>query len=72
MTHVRNPRYTGRQVWNRQRKDEVLVDVHDVASGLKPTWARTPMGLWLVSEERVEPFAYAGVLSPDFHVRGAA
>jgi site-specific DNA recombinase len=28
-----NPRYTGRQVWNRQRKDEVLIDVHDVALG---------------------------------------
>jgi len=28
-----NPRYTGRQVWNRQRRDEVLLDVHDVALG---------------------------------------
>ena len=28
-----NPRYTGRQVWNRQRKDEVLLDVEDVALG---------------------------------------
>jgi site-specific DNA recombinase len=28
-----NPRYTGRQVWNRQRKHEVLVDVHDVILG---------------------------------------
>ncbi len=28
-----NPRYTGRQVWNRQRKDEVLLDVNDVALG---------------------------------------
>ena len=28
-----NPRYTGRQVWNRQRKDEVLIDVEDVALG---------------------------------------
>ncbi len=28
-----NPRYTGRQVWNRQRREEVLVDVHDVALG---------------------------------------
>jgi hypothetical protein len=28
-----NPRYTGRQVWNRQRKDEVLLDVADVAQG---------------------------------------
>lgn len=26
-----NPRYTGRQVWNRQRRDEVLIDVDDVA-----------------------------------------
>jgi hypothetical protein len=28
-----NPRYTGRQVWNRARTDEVLVDVEDVALG---------------------------------------
>src|SRR4051794_31165318 len=26
-----NLRYTGRQVWNKQRKDEVLIDVDDVA-----------------------------------------
>ena len=25
-----NPRYTGRQIWNRQRTDEVLLDVNDV------------------------------------------
>ena len=28
-----NPRYTGHQVWNKQRKDEVLIDVEDVALG---------------------------------------
>ena len=28
-----NPRYTGYQVWNRQRSDEVLLDVDDVALG---------------------------------------
>ncbi|WP_280691882.1 MULTISPECIES: recombinase family protein [unclassified Kitasatospora] len=28
-----NPRYTGHQVWNRQRKDEILLDVEDVALG---------------------------------------
>jgi hypothetical protein len=28
-----NPRYTGRQVWNRQRKDEVLIDITDVTLG---------------------------------------
>jgi hypothetical protein len=27
----RDPRYTGRQVRNKQRKDEVLIDVEDVA-----------------------------------------
>ncbi len=30
---LRNPRYTGRGVWNRQRRDEVLIDVDDVALG---------------------------------------
>jgi site-specific DNA recombinase len=28
-----NPRYTGVQVWNKQRTDEVLLDVNDVALG---------------------------------------
>jgi site-specific DNA recombinase len=30
---LRNPLYTGYQVWGRQRRDEVLVDVDDVAAG---------------------------------------
>jgi DNA invertase Pin-like site-specific DNA recombinase len=30
---LHNPRYTGRQVWNKQRTDEVLIDVEDVALG---------------------------------------
>ncbi|HEX2575706.1 MAG TPA: recombinase family protein [Aquihabitans sp.] len=30
---LENPRYTGRQVWGRQRRDEVLIDVDDVALG---------------------------------------
>ena len=30
---LQNPKYTGRQVWNRQRRDEILVDVEDVAQG---------------------------------------
>jgi hypothetical protein len=28
-----NPRYKGLAVWGRQRRDEVLVDVEDVAAG---------------------------------------
>ncbi len=31
--HLNNPRYTGREVWNRQRRDEELLDVEDVAAG---------------------------------------
>jgi site-specific DNA recombinase len=27
------PRYTGRQVWNKQRTDEVLIDVEDISLG---------------------------------------
>jgi len=30
---VRNPRYTGRQVWNRQRTDRDLADAGDIALG---------------------------------------
>lgn len=30
---LQNPRYTGHQVWNKQRRDEVLIDVDDVALG---------------------------------------
>jgi spore germination protein GerM len=30
---LHNPRYTGRQVSNKQRTDEVLIDVEDVALG---------------------------------------
>ncbi len=30
---ITNPRYTGHQVWNRQRKDEVLIDIDDVGLG---------------------------------------
>ena len=30
---LKNPRYTGYQVWARQRKDEVLLDIDDVAAG---------------------------------------
>ncbi|MFD0884120.1 recombinase family protein, partial [Streptosporangium algeriense] len=43
-----NPRYTGRQVWNKQRKDEVLIDVHDVALGhmTKQRWNDADQWIW--------------------------
>ena len=31
---IRNPRYTGFEVWNKQRKDEVLIDVDETYSGV--------------------------------------
>ncbi|MGH9032227.1 MAG: recombinase family protein [Acidimicrobiia bacterium] len=44
-----NPRYSGRQVWNRQRRDEVLVDVEDVALGheTKMRWNDRADWVWL-------------------------
>ena len=50
-----NPRYTGHQVWNKQRKDEVLIDVDDVGLGhvTKLRWNDT--GKWLWSEKIVQP-----------------
>jgi site-specific DNA recombinase len=50
-----NPRYTGRQVWNRQRKDEVLLDVHDVALGHTTKMRWNDEDKWIYSEEIVHP-----------------
>ena len=55
-----NPRYTGRQVWNRQRKDEVLIDVHDVALGHTTKMRWNEKGKWIYSEEPVHP----AIISP--------
>lgn len=43
-----NPRYTGFEIWNKQRKDEVLVDVDDVALGhqTKMRWNDTSEWIW--------------------------
>ncbi|WP_433177286.1 recombinase family protein [Actinoallomurus sp. CA-150999] len=45
---LQNPRYTGRQVWNKQRKDEVLIDIDDVALGhtTKMRWNDTDQWIW--------------------------
>ena len=45
---VTNPRYTGRQVWNKQRTDEVLIDVEDVALGheAKHRWNSPEDWVW--------------------------
>jgi site-specific DNA recombinase len=50
-----NPRYTGRQVWNKQRKDEVLLDVDDVALGHTGVMRWNSADRWIVSNEIVHP-----------------
>ena len=45
---LQNPRYTGRQVWNKQRKEEILIDVEDVAAGheTKMRWNTKQDWIW--------------------------
>jgi DNA invertase Pin-like site-specific DNA recombinase len=50
-----NPRYTGRQVWNRQRKDEILIDVGDVALGHIAKMRWNPRDAWVWSDATVHP-----------------
>ena len=50
-----NPRYTGRQVWNKQRKDEVLIDVNDVALGHTTKMRWNDGDQWIYSEKVVHP-----------------
>jgi hypothetical protein len=50
-----NPRYTGRQVWNRQRKDEVLLDMHDVTLGHTTVMRWNDQDQWIFTEQIVHP-----------------
>jgi site-specific DNA recombinase len=50
-----NPRYTGHQVWNKQRTDEVLLDVDDVALGHTNVMRWNPSDKWLKSGAVVHP-----------------
>jgi site-specific DNA recombinase len=58
---LKNPRYTGYQVWNRQRKEERLINVEDVALGHETrqrwntesewVWSKRPVHEPLISLE---------------------
>jgi Recombinase len=50
-----NPRHTGHQVWNRQRKDEVLHDINDVTLGHTTKMRWNEAGQWIYSDEIVHP-----------------
>jgi DNA invertase Pin-like site-specific DNA recombinase len=56
-----NPRYTGRQVWNRQRRDEVLVDVEDVAAGYESRLRWNEQSEWVWSEQ----VTHEAIVSPE-------
>ncbi|MFI0425093.1 recombinase family protein [Spongiactinospora sp. 9N601] len=50
-----NPKYTGYQVWNRQRKDEVLIDVDDVGLGHMSKLKWNPKDAWIWSDAPSHP-----------------
>jgi hypothetical protein len=56
-----NPRYTGYQVWNRQRRDEVLLDIDDVAAGYVGRMRWNHKDAWVFSEQP----AHAPLVSKD-------
>jgi hypothetical protein len=58
-----NPKYTGRQVWNRQRRDEVLLDVEDVAAGYQSRMRWNDASDWVWSTDQMHE---AIVSSEDF------
>jgi hypothetical protein len=59
------PRYTGRQVWNKQRKDEVLLDVEDVSLGhtTKLRWNSTDKWVWS------EDVAHPPIVDPELFIQ---
>ena len=48
---LKNPRYTGYQVWNKQRRDEELIDVEDVAMGHQTRMRWNDRTDWVWSEQ---------------------
>ncbi|MFD0576062.1 recombinase family protein [Dactylosporangium darangshiense] len=49
-TILKNPRYTGFQVWNKQRTDEILLDVDDVAMGHTSVMRWNDRDRWVQSD----------------------
>ena len=63
-----NPRYTGYQVWNRQRTDEVLLDVENVALGHTAKQRWNPADKWVISHQAAHPLI---VTKEDFELAQA-
>jgi hypothetical protein len=54
-TILENPRYTGRQVWNRQRTDTELADPANVTLGHKSVQRWNLPGGWVISRRLAHP-----------------
>ena len=54
-TIMGNPRYTGHQVWNRQRTDQDLADPADIALGHKPVQRWNLPDGWVISARPAHP-----------------
>lgn len=65
---LRNPRYTGRQVWNRQRKEEILLDVEDVAMGHETKLRWNDRSDWIWSAE----IAHEAIIDPEMFAAASA
>ncbi|WP_205717907.1 recombinase family protein [Actinomadura soli] len=52
---LRNPRYTGFEVWNKQSKVEVLIDPHNVGLGTRTVMRWNPHAAWVPSQRQVHP-----------------
>lgn len=63
-----NPRYTGHEVWNKQRKQESLIDVDDVALGHETKMKWNGKEKWVFSDKPVHD---ALVSKTDFELVGA-
>ncbi|MGW7425056.1 recombinase family protein [Streptomyces sp. NPDC054813] len=56
-----NPRYTGYEIWNKQRKEERLLDVDDVTLGHRTSMTHNPVEEWIRSNEP----AHEAIISPN-------
>jgi site-specific DNA recombinase len=65
---IGNPKYTGRQVWNRQRRDEVLYDLDDVAQGHQSKMKWNDRSDWIWSAE----LTHEAIITPDLFAAASA
>ncbi|MEU9896357.1 recombinase family protein [Streptomyces phaeochromogenes] len=50
-----NPRYTGRQVWNRQRTDHILIDPENTSLGHRDVMRWNTPTDWIISTQLAHP-----------------